>query len=83
MDRGLPWYFGVTVGGQYGPTKRFLQAIAAGREDHRFLGLVSLALSGRRIPARLATAVEPFRGTDAQRFALHDLMHATAAQLRR
>lgn len=79
----LPWHFGRTVGGRYGQTKRLLQAIAKGKDDPRWLKLVGIALSGRKVPAEYALAVAPFEGTADQRQMLKTMLADVKAGLKK
>lgn len=63
--RNPPWYFGRTVGAQYGKNKRLLQSIIKGREDERWATFIEKAIS-HKIPPRLRFTIEPFNGTEAQ-----------------
>jgi len=63
--RKLPWYFGRTVGAQYGKNKRLLQGVIKGREDKRWAAFIEKAIS-HNIPSQLRSIIHPFNGTDAQ-----------------
>lgn len=77
----LPWCYGRTVGEKYGQNKRLLAALAKGRGDPRWLGMMALALrdDDAPIPDALALYVVKFRGTDAQRATLARLLDEARA----
>ena len=72
--RPFPWYYGSTIGPVYGRNKRLVMAVLAGKEDPRWLGFLELALSGNPIPERLSSYIVTFRGTEAQKETLSELI---------
>jgi hypothetical protein len=70
MDK-IPWYYGRTVGANYGQNKRLIQAVAKRKEDPRWLVFIRYALNGR-IPPSKKLYIEPFTGTEEQK---QNLLH--------